>query len=203
MDGEKSSLIEEILPSSSDPDKPLIQRIYEETKPKSLVEELSSPVSDVRTTQRPLIEDLTLDEPCHSLDDGLSWNEDEFVRESQKRSPFLITELSVADSSGARSSGPLIQDIESVSEEVIQERESFSEFVESVRGEGTRIPRSWHLLQEEKEKSLLKKTEEGDDLKKTEEDDKLKEAEEGKNLKVEEIEGMDYKSMKGTCYLYN
>ncbi|KAJ8050944.1 Dynein assembly factor 1, axonemal [Holothuria leucospilota] len=217
-DGEKSSLIEEILPSSSNSNRPLIQRIYEETKPKSLVEEISSPVSDGRTTQRSLIEDLTLDEPCHSLDDGLSQNEDEFVNDSPKRSPFLITEFSEADSSGARSSGPLIQEIESMSEEVIQERESFSEFIQGVKGEGMRIPRSWHLLQEEKEKSLMKemreeddfkqaeegdnlkktdegdgskKTEEGADLKKTEEDEELKETKEGENLKIEEIEERD------------
>ncbi|PIK45088.1 putative dynein assembly factor 1, axonemal [Apostichopus japonicus] len=167
------NLIEEITPSSSseeDSRKPLIQRIYEETKPKSLIQEISPSINQGESKplqNRPLIEDISDGEISFDKETETSTELSErdsveysHADEGKSSSSVLITEIPESTSAGGNITLSSVEMLPEDEKALRDEKERFCQFTSEVAGDGTRIPRSWHILQEEKEKALVREKEE-------------------------------------------
>ncbi|XP_071852879.1 uncharacterized protein [Apostichopus japonicus] len=172
------NLFEDITPlssSSEDSRKPLIQRIYEETKPKSLIQEISPSINQGESKplqNRPLIEDISLGEVSFDKETETSTELSErgsveysHTDEGKSSSSVLITEIPESTSAGGNIAPSSVEMLPEGDEKALRdERERFCQFTSEVAGDGTRIPRSWRILQEEKEKALAREKEGQDKL---------------------------------------
>lgn len=135
-------------------DRPLIKRIYEETKSKPLIEEIPPLVNrETHPSESPLIVDMTNDRDISGNvgeSKDAKRNPGTSTEEENASSSVLITELPESMSGTGNESSSSTETSQDMGGTLSDRREWLKEFA----GDGTRIPRSWHILEEEREKAM-------------------------------------------------